>query len=313
MKKPLNILKFRKYYLAISLVMVVISLACVIIFRLKLSQDFTGGSVFVFSRSDKEWSREEVAKIFVDKKVATYDISIEESNKKVIIKTNPIGSDKALELKDAVSLLGADVRQDSLTTVGSSIGMETQRKSILAFALACLGIVLYIAYAFRNVPKPYSGSRFGVSAIIAMVHDAVVVIGVFAVLHKLYGVEIDPMFITALLTVIGFSVHDTIVVFDRVRENLGKFRDKEFNWICNFSVLETLRRSIATSLTVVITLLAMFILGGESIRWFVFALLVGIISGTFSSIFIATPVLMLWESHLKKRLTKVVPSKKSKR
>jgi preprotein translocase subunit SecF len=312
MTKESNILKYQKQYLGFSLVLVIMSLAAVFLFRLKLSQDFTGGSVFIFSRNEGEWSKKEMTQVFDEKKVIAYEIALEDSNKKITVKTSSVSPDKAAELKDAIISLGKDIKQESLTTVGSSIGKETQRKSLMAFVLACLGIVTYIAYAFRNVPKPYSGFRFGVSAIIAMVHDALVVIGAFAILHKLYGVEIDPMFITALLTVIGFSVHDTIVVFDRIRENLGKFKAKEFEWICNFSVLETLRRSIATSLTVVITLLAMFVLGGETVRWFVFALLVGIISGTYSSIFTATPILVVWEKYLKSHQPTNKSAKKSK-
>jgi len=180
--------------------------------------------------------------------------------------------------------------------VGPVVGAETAKKAFVALAWAMIGIMSYIAYAFRNIPKPYSSIKFGISAIIAMFHDAYVVIGFFAILGHYFGVEIDALFITALLTVLGFSVHDTIVVFDRIRENLRKL-PKSFNFeeVANFSVVETLARSLATSFTVVLTLSSLYVLGGASIKNFVLAMLVGIISGTYSSIFTATPILVLWE------------------
>jgi preprotein translocase subunit SecF len=160
---------------------------------------------------------------------------------------------------------------------------------------ASIAIALYIAYAFRKIQAPYSPWAFGVSAVISLLHDALLVLGLFAILGYLFHVEIDTTFVTAVLTVIGFSVHDTIVVFDRVRENVHRHSDMHFSQIVNISVMETLARSVSTSLTVVMVLAALFLLGGESIRWFVFALLVGIISGTYSSIFNASMILAIWE------------------
>jgi preprotein translocase subunit SecF len=159
-------------------------------------------------------------------------------------------------------------------------------------------IVLYIAFAFRKVPKPASSWRFGVSAIVALIHDVLLVLGLFAIFGKYYDVEIDVLFVTALLTVIGFSVHDTIVVFDRIRENLPKYLSKPFSDIADISITQTLARSLNTSLTVVFVLVALLLFGGETIRWFVVALLTGIISGTYSSIFNATAVLAYWEEKL---------------
>ena len=184
-------------------------------------------------------------------------------------------------------------------SVGPVVGAEMAKKALLAVILASLAIILYIAWSFRQIPRPYSPWKFGISAVVALLHDALVVLGLFSLFGHFYQVEIDALFVTALLTVIGFSVHDTIVVFDRVRENLPKMYNKPFPEIVDFSLTETLVRSLNTSLTVILTLTALLLFGGETIRWFVVALLVGIVSGTYSSIFNAAPLLVLWESRKK--------------
>jgi len=326
-----NIIKYKYWYLGISALLIIPGLISLGFFGLKTSIDFTGGSVLKFSRTEGTWDEKEVRQVFDSQKVEIGQVLLDVSGKSVTIRAKSIDSTKNEEIKTALGVvakaqieLGSDqqespqtesesgqpeapipeapkITQTSFETVGSSIGAETVKKSLLALGVACLGIVLYIAYAFRNIPKPYSGFRFGVSAILAMLHDAVIVTGIFSMLGHFEGVEVDPMFITALLTIIGFSVHDTIVVFDRVRENLPKFKGKSFEWIANFSILETLRRSIATSATVAITLTALLIFGGATIKYFVLALLIGVISGTYSSIFNATPILVIWEDFLSKR------------
>lgn len=186
---------------------------------------------------------------------------------------------------------GAIIRSE---TVGPVIGAETTRNALISVGFASLAIILYIAYAFREIPKPYSPWKFGIAAVVALLHDVLVVMGIFSILGHFYNVEIDSLFVTALLTVIGFSVHDTIVVFDRIRENLRK-SSGSFSQIVNQSLLETLGRSVSTSITVLLTLLALILFGGETIRWFVVALFIGIFSGTYSSIFNAAPLLVLWE------------------
>ena len=160
-------------------------------------------------------------------------------------------------------------------------------------ALASIGILLYMAYAFRNTQNPF---LYGSSALMAMLHDVLIVLGVFSILGLLFNVQIDALFITALLTVIGFSVHDTIVVFDRIRENLAKHPDEPFENIVDYSLAQTFVRSLNTSLTVVFTLLALVLFGGGSTRLFVLALLIGVISGTYSSIFNASQILVAWEN-----------------
>jgi preprotein translocase subunit SecF len=168
-------------------------------------------------------------------------------------------------------------------------------------------IVLYIAFAFRNTPPPVSPWGFGLMAIVALLHDALFLLGLFSLLGHFFEIEIDALFVTAILTVIGFSVHDTIVVFDRIRENLRRERG-DFETIVNHSILETIARSVNTSLTVLLTLLALFLFGGHSIKMFVLALLIGIASGTYSSIFTASPLLVTWHNWRLRRMAKQAKS-----
>jgi preprotein translocase subunit SecF len=178
-------------------------------------------------------------------------------------------------------------------TVGPTVGRELIWRAFGAVGLASLAILIYLTIVFRKVPNAI---RYGVCAIFALIHDVLVVLGVFAILGLLLDTEVDALFITAMLTVIGFSVHDTIVVFDRVRENLGKRRFERFEEVVNYSLVQTLARSINTSITVVLTLFALYLFGGASIHNFVLALLIGIISGTYSSIFNASMLLVIWEN-----------------
>lgn len=213
-----------------------------------------------------------------------------------LLRLKPLTAQQNEEFKQA---LGENVVEKRFETVGPTVGKELTQKALAAIGVASIAIVVYIAWAFRGIPKPYSPWKFGLSAIVALLHDAFVVLGIFSLLGHLHGVEIDALFVTAMLTVIGFSVHDTIVVFDRVRENLPKMPKSNFTDIVNFSLSETLVRSLNTSVTVLLTLSALLLFGGESIRWFVVALLIGIFSGTYSSIFNASPLLVLWESKKK--------------
>lgn len=178
-------------------------------------------------------------------------------------------------------------------SVSPIIASEMVRNAALAVVAASVGILLYITWAFRKVSNPF---RYGICALVALLHDVLVVVGLFSIFGKLFNIEVDSMFITALLTVIGFSVHDTIVVFDRIRENLRKGVSADFGSVVNYSILQTLGRSLNTSLTVVFTLLALFLFGGVTIRNFVLVLLIGIISGTYSSIFNASQLLVVWEN-----------------
>jgi preprotein translocase subunit SecF len=302
----MNLIKYTKYYLLISLLVLIPGIISLIAYGLNLSIDFVGGSVIEYEfpvNADKPADAlTKIKDTFTQKDVAIEDINFDGPNT-VVVRTKAIDVAKNEEVKTAVLEQFEGLKQVSFETIGPAVGKETTKSSFTALAVASLGILLYIAYAFRNVPKPYSSFKFGITAIIAMLHDALVVLGIFSILGHFFKIEIDALFITAVLTVIGFSVHDTIVVFDRIRENLKKLPSSwKFSEIVNYSLVETLNRSLATSLTVIITLSALFLLGGQSIKYFTLALLIGIVSGTYSSIFNASPLLVLWEElPLKKR------------
>lgn|SRR3989338_8599570 len=203
------------------------------------------------------------------------------------------GSDLAKLPNSAIKTVSYSTFEElQFESVGPIIGNELKQKSVYALIIVMLAIIVYIAYAFRQVSYPVESWKYGVSAIIALIHDVTIVLGVFAVLGHFASIQIDAYFITALLTLIGFSVHDTIVTFDRIRENLHHKQDKTFEEVINISVNETIIRSLNTSLSTAFVLLAVFLFGGETVKYFVLALLLGIIAGTYSSIFIASPLLI---------------------
>ena len=191
--------------------------------------------------------------------------------------------------------LGPIDSQRSLTTIGAVVSSDLIQQALILIVVGSLGILAWITFRFHDV-------KFGVTALVALVHDVIVVVGTFAVLGTFFHVEIDALFVTAMLTVIGFSVHDTIVVFDRIRENRARHAGEPFAEIVNHSILQTFARSIMTSFTVVLTLLSLYLFAGEAIRNFVLALLIGIISGTYSSIFNASPLLVVWHNWEDRRL-----------
>jgi len=192
------------------------------------------------------------------------------------------------------------VLEERFETVGSAISADLRQRSIYAAVAVIIAIVLYIAYSFRKVSKPIKSWKYGVSAVIALIHDVTITMGAFSLLGHFLGVEVGIPFVVALLTILGYSVNDTIVVFDRIRENLIKHTSISFEGIVNDSLLQTLGRSLNTSLTAIFVLIALFLFGGESIKTFVLALLIGIISGTYSSIFNAAPLLVVWHNIQKK-------------
>jgi len=296
----MNIIKYKWAYLIFSLLVLVPGIISLITYGLNLSIDFTGGSVFLYQFTSLV-NKDDLKKVFEENSVSVENISVDISNK-TIVRTKSVDADTSEKVKNAISQQLPDAKLLSFETVGPVVGRETTKNAFVALTWASIGILLYIAYAFRNVPKPYSSFRFGASAVIAMLHDALVVLGIFSILGHFHKIEVDSLFITAVLTVIGFSVHDTIVVFDRIRENLRKLPGNwGFEEIVNYSLVETLNRSLATSLTVIFTLSALFVLGGESIKTFVLALLIGIVSGTYSSIFNATPILVIWEERVMRK------------
>lgn len=291
-----NLMKYKTWYFVSSLLIILPGLYFLFTSGLKLGIDFTGGALLEYS-FEKKLNVDELNKQISSQGIEIGQTTFSENNT-YIIRTKPVEQEKINNLKSYLKEKFGEVTERRVEFVGPVIGSELRQKAIIAVLLASVMIVLYIAFSFRKIPKPASSWRFGVTAVLALIHDILVVVGVFAILGKFLRVEVDTLFVTALLTVIGFSVHDTIVVFDRIRENLTKHMGRKFIDVTNLSVIQTLGRSLNTSLTVVFVLLALFLFGGETLRWFVVALLVGIISGTYSSIFNATALLVWWEEKL---------------
>lgn len=291
-----NLMRFKIWYFIFSLLIILPGLYFLFTSGLKLGIDFTGGALLEYS-FEKSINLNDLKQQVSLQGIEIGQVTSSENNI-YIIRTKPVEQSKISKLKSFLNEKFGKVEERRVEFVGPVIGSELKQKALIGVTLAALVIVLYIAFSFRKIPKPTSSWRFGITAVLALVHDILVVVGVFAILGKILNVEVDTLFVTALLTVIGFSVHDTIVVFDRIRENLTKHMGRKFIDVANLSVIQTLGRSLNTSLTVVFVLLAILLFGGETLRWFVVALLVGIISGTYSSIFNATALLVWWEEKL---------------
>lgn len=284
----IRLMRFKVIYFLSSVLIILPGLYYLISSGLILGIDFTGGALLEY-RFEREISRQDLEE---------FGVITPSTSNAFIIRTKPLEHDKLIEEKKKITEKFGKFEILREESVGPSVGEELKQKAVIALIVASVTIVLYISYSFRKVPKPASSLRFGISAIVALIHDVLVVVGTFAILGKFLGVEVDILFVTALLTIIGFSVHDTIVVFDRIRENLSKHIGKKFSDIADISITQTIGRSLNTSLTVVFVLTALLLFGGESIKWFIVALLVGIVSGTYSSIFNATAVLAYWEEKL---------------
>ena len=297
----MNLIKYRYWYFAISLLVIIPGVLALIFWGLPLGIDFTGGSLLeVQFKSGTPPTIAQVNTVYTNLSTAAMDIANPE--------IQPLGTDglsiRSREMNDVTKAAvvaalksqyggGKDVVIQNFNQVTASVGAEVARAAAIAVVMASLAILIYIWFAFRKVNHPF---RFGVAAIIATIHDTLVVLGMGALLGHFLGWQVDSLFLTALLTVIGFSVHDDIVVFDRIRENSNIYRRVEFETVVNHSVVQTLDRSINTQLTVMITLLALALFGGDTIHHFVVILPIGVFSGTYSSIFNASPILVVWEN-----------------
>lgn len=308
-----NIIQKRNIWLGISVAMFVIAVAAIALWGFKLGIDFTGGSYQELRFNAPRPSVTEVEDLLNGQKVGgvgslivqpvgetdmvlRYQDSSDEKHRKVLKAINDLAASK---LDKKTKLTGDAVEETRFDAVGPSIGQDLRKKAVSSIIWVMLAIVAYISYSFRRVSKPIASWKYGLAATIALAHDAIITLGVFAWLGHYYNIEINTAFVAAILTVIGYSVHDTIVVFDRTRENLPKSTE-DFEGTVNMSLNQTLGRSISTSFTVLLTLLAVIFFGGASIRSFALALTIGIAIGTYSSIFVASPLLVIWEKMQKK-------------
>lgn len=295
----MNIIKKRNWFFAFSLLIIIPGLYAFFIWGLRLGIDFAGGTLWEVKFSEQKPAPRDVFD-FLNKNGTEVSSSTKTSTDTILLKIKTSDENKIKETKDKINSKFGKTQEVRLETVGGVISKELTQKAFTAVAISIIAIVAYITWAFRKVPKPASSFSFGVCTVIALIHDIIVVVGIFAILGHFFNIEIDSLFITALLTVLGFSVHDTIVVFDRIRENLRKYDEYSFEEVVNHSVLQTFARSMNTSLTVLFVLLALLLFGGSSIKTFVLALLIGIISGTYSSVFNAAPLLVVWNNLIQK-------------
>lgn len=289
----LNIIQKRKYAYAFSILTTGAAIACIVLWGLRLGIDFKGGTLMEVSFTETavptaDTVREKLGAIELQ------SLTLQPTGERGML-MRYLASDETTNDKVLAALKEIDPKVEQLRVdfIGASVSNQMQRQAFTGTLLALLGIALYIAWAFRRVAYPVTSWEYGAGAIIALAHDIIITVGVFSVLGHFYGVEVGVPFIAALLTILGYSVNDTIVVYDRVRENLLRARTgTDFEVIVNRSLNETLVRSVNTSLTVIIVLIAVAIFGGESVRWFAVALLVGVGFGTYSSIFVASALLV---------------------
>jgi preprotein translocase subunit SecF len=288
----LDIVGRRYLYYLISAVVVVPGLISLVLFGLNFSIDFTGGSILELQFEQAVVVQPaQLKELFGE--YGFGDTMVQSSPGNIfLIRSKTLDAETKGKIQGDLEERFGSFTELRFESVGPAVGGEVQRRAYIVVGVAAVAILIYISFAFRHVMSPV---RYGTCAIIAMVHDIFVVVGLASILGWLRGFEVDALFLTALLTVIGFSVHDSIVVFDRIRENSRRYAGRPIEDVVNHSIIQTLDRSINTQLTVVFTLTALLLFGGITIRSFVLTLLIGIISGTYSSIFNASPLLVEWE------------------
>jgi len=295
-----NIIKKKKTWFTLSGILFFISIIVFFIWGFRLGIDFTGGSLLEVSYTEQRPEMSLITESLTELELNSIQIQSAGDND-YILRFEEIDENihqSIINKLENINIEGVEnniLEEKRFEAIGPVIGNELKAKAIQSIIIVLIFIVLYIAYAFRRVSKPVASWKYGLSAIIALLHDIVVITGVFIVLGHYFNIEVDSLFVTALLTILGFSVHDTIVTFDRTRENLFKNKGEDFNKIVNISVNQTIVRSINTSFTTLMVLLAIYIFGGETIKNFVLALILGVIIGTYSSIFIASPLLTIWK------------------
>ena len=291
------VIKHKKIFVTISAALVILSVCSIIFFGLKFGIDFKGGSLseveYTTVRPDQKLVEGEL------KPLALGEIIIQPMGTAgYSIKTRALNE---IERAQVMTALGTTAVEKSFTSIGPSVGAELVRKSILSFILVSLGIIFFIAFSFRKVSKPVSSWKYGLIAIITLVHDIMIPIGAFVILSHIYGTEVDTLFVVAILTVLGLSVSDTIVVFDRIRENIRIGHFKTFEETVGRSLEQVYTRSIATSFTVIVVLLCLVFFGPTSTKVFAMMLTAGMFFGTYSSIFLASPLLVMFNNMQKKQ------------
>jgi preprotein translocase subunit SecF len=294
----LDLIGKRRTFLIISTLLALLSLAAMIVSTVqygspvRLAIDFTGGSLLEL-QFVQPVAAGDIRDTMEGQGVSNATVQSIDDGSVAVIRTKVIDSDQKIAVLDALSADYGDIVELRFETVGPTVGQEVTRGAVVAVAIAAIAILAFIAISFRKVPNSF---RYGVCAISAMLYNVWVSIGLFSLWGLLFGWEVDSLFLTAILTVIGFSVSDTIVVFDRIRENIPRRRGEPFEVVVNRSLLETLHRSLATQLNAMFVLVALLFFGGATIRHFILTMLLGFLVGTYSSLFNAVPLLVFWET-----------------
>lgn len=306
-----SLVERRRYYFLFSGILITLGLATLIYSTVttgspvQLSIDFTGGTLFQLQFTEgvgEQKIRDTLATFELDDIVVQElepiesedaDVPTYPDNSRWSVRTDELSEDEVADILETLDSVVAPLDREAIETsqVSSSVGAEVTQAAVIATLFASAVVLGFMWFAFRNVPHPF---RYGICAITAMIHDILVMLSVISIMGLLFDWQVDALFLTALLTVVGFSVQDTIVVFDRIRENIPRRRGESYELVVNRSVLETVHRSLATQLNAIFVMIAIILFGGETIRQFVVILLVGLTSGTYSSIFIAVPLLVAW-------------------
>lgn len=287
----INFLKFRWLYFLISAIIIGAGLISIAKWGFRYSIDFTGGSNFEF-QMNKIVQKDKIQKVLDLNKISVVSLKLKDKN--ILLRTKVLDQDKeSLLKKDLEAKLKIKITVLRSETVGPVLGKEAIRKTLIASIFAVVGILIYMSFAFKSF-------NFAFSAILAMFHDLLVVVGTYSLLGHFFGAEVDTMFVTAILTTMSFSVHDTIVIFDKIREYNELGETKNIEEASNKAVTETMVRSLNNSMTIVFMLLALTMMGGSTIRFFILTLLIGTVTGTYSSPFVATPILV-WLEKIKKQ------------
>jgi len=287
----------RKWYFLISAVVIGLGLLAMAVSLIRhgspvrLSVDFTGGAMLEV-RFEEPIEPEEVRGMFLDRGYSDTSVQTTADERTALIRSKPLESEEKEAVKSALRERFGPLEELRFESVGPTIGQEVARAASTAVLAASVAILGFVWFAFRRVPNSF---RYGTCAILAMFHDILVATGFFAIMGLVFAWEVDALFLTAILTVLGFSVQDTIVVFDRIRENIPNRRGESFETIVNRSILETIHRSLATQLNAIFVMIAILLFGGATIKQFIATMLVGMLSGTYSSIFTAVPLLVVWE------------------
>ncbi|OGZ65356.1 MAG: protein-export membrane protein SecF [Candidatus Staskawiczbacteria bacterium RIFCSPHIGHO2_02_FULL_43_16] len=291
--------KYSKFYYIFSGILITASVASLVVFGLKFGIEFTGGSNLELTFTQTRPSNEEISKALEQFNLGEIVIQPTGSNG-AVLKFKGVDETTHQGILASINAL-APAEEKGFQYIGPSVGQELKNKTIIAVVLALLAITIYIAFAFRKVSRPVASWKYGITSLIALFHDIIIPLGVFSALGYFYNVEITIPIIAALLTIIGFSVHDTIVIFDRIRENILRRGMGDFSETVDLSLNQTAGRSVSTVATVLIVMFALFFFGGQTLKWFSLALIVGVSAGAYSSIFIAGPLLVSWQKWSQKR------------